>query len=456
MGKYIDTERYHLIAEEVIRASNGQIVELMIVHTIQDNARFMESTITQYGRINDLRLTVRVRFGNKSGVATTNSITKDGILDVVKMAEQSALNAKEDPFLPDPEEKKELEHEQIDPAVAEMGPDEKSRFLGKIFSEFSEDFIFHGTLRSSLNYVGIFNNLGLKSDFSYTALNMTMIIEDAEEKDTFWLQHTSPDLDSLNYDKYSHKIREFLKMRYPNVHVKPGKYTVILSPYALKDVLDFMQYVGFSASALEMGISFLKDMEGEKVFAEAFTLEDRPLRKGNFSMPFDFEGVEKKNLTIFEDGVFKRFIYDKKLAKKLKKKTTGHAMDLIESSAFAGHLEMKGGEKSVQELIEESPDVIYITRLHYVNVLDPTTFTLTGMTRDGTFRVRHGRQWARLPNLRFHVNFKELFNNITGISKEREYVGQPDSYSFDLPVAYLLPHIKCEGFNVIGFSTEED
>jgi len=165
MGKYIDTERYHLIAEEVIKVSNGQIVELMIVHTIQDNARFMESTITQYGRINDLRLTVRVRFGNKSGVATTNSITKDGILDVVKMAEQNALNAKEDPFLPDPEEKKELEHEQIDPAVAEMGPDEKSRFLGKIFSEFSEDFIFHGTLRSSLNYVGIFNNLGLKSDF---------------------------------------------------------------------------------------------------------------------------------------------------------------------------------------------------------------------------------------------------------------------------------------------------
>jgi predicted Zn-dependent protease len=140
----------------------------------------------------------------------------------------------------------------------------------------------------------------------------------------------------------------------------------------------------------------------------------------------------------------------------LKKKTTGHAMDLIDSFAFAGHLEMKGGEMSVQELIEESPDVIYITRLHYVNVLDPTTFTLTGMTRDGTFRVRHGKQWARLPNLRFHVNFKELFNNITGISKEREYVGQPDSYSFDLPVAYLLPHVRCEGFNVIGVSTEED
>uniref|UniRef100_A0A7C2PJE1 TldD/PmbA family protein n=1 Tax=candidate division WOR-3 bacterium TaxID=2052148 RepID=A0A7C2PJE1_UNCW3 len=455
MGKFIDTERYHSIAEDVIKASNGQVVEVMIIHSIQDNARYMESTITQYGRINDLSVTVRVRFGNKSGVATTNCVTKDGLLEVVKMAEESALNAKEDPFLPDPEEQKELEHEQVDPAVAEMGPDDKCRFLGRVFREFSEDFIFHGVLRSSLNYVGIFNNLGLRADFSYTALNLTMIVEDAEEKDTFWLQHTSPDLDSLNYEKYSQRIREFLKMAYPNVHVKPGKYTVILSPYALKEVLNFMQYVGFSASALEMGISFLKGMEGERVFAESFTLEDRPLRKENFSMPFDFEGVKKKNLTIFENGVFKHFIYDKKLAKKLRKKTTGHAFDPINSFPMAGHLELKGGEKSVQELIEESPDVIYITRLHYVNVLDPATFTLTGMTRDGTFRVRHGKQWSRLPNLRFHVSFKELFNSITGISKEREYVGQPEFYSLDLPSADLLPYVRCEGFNVIGFSTEE-
>ena len=43
---------------------------------------------------------------------------------------------------------------------------------------------------------------------------------------------------------------------------------------------------------------------------------------------------------------------------------------------------------SVDELAKLVGDGIYVTRLHYLGVVDPREGIITGMTRDGTFRSR--------------------------------------------------------------------
>jgi len=45
---------------------------------------------------------------------------------------------------------------------------------------------------------------------------------------------------------------------------------------------------------------------------------------------------------------------------------------------------------------------LLVTRLHYVNgLLDTRRAVMTGMTRDGTFLVEHGRRGRPVRNLRF-------------------------------------------------------
>lgn len=447
--------RIQTVAEDVIRASVAEVVEGIIYSSLSDNARFMESQVHQYTRMDETYLVVRVRFGNKAGIYTTTDLSKDGILEAVKKAEEIALFAKEDPYLPEPEKDKILEFSDVDLAVSELGPEEKSRFLKRIFTEF-DDFYFYGVLRSSTNHIHFFNNYGLRGNLSYTTLHLTLLTEDREDGDTFWTAYSFPKLESLSYDLVREKLSSFVRMEYPDAGIKPGKYTVLLSPYAISEVLGFMQYVGFSAKALHEGISFLENLKGKKVFHQSFTLEDRPLRNKWFRMPFDLEGVEKRNLKIFENGVFKHFIYDKRHGKIYRRKSTGHAVDLIHSYPMAQHLEMPEGDKMLSDLVAESEDIILINRFHYVNILDPKSFTLTGMTRDGTFRVKSGKNWKRLPNLRFQVNFMELFNQITGISKEREFVGFQESYGMDMPSGYVLPYMRCEGFNIIGVSADTE
>ena len=67
-----------------------------------------------------------------------------------------------------------------------------------------------------------------------------------------------------------------------------------------------------------------------------------------------------------------------------------------------------GEAESVDELAELVGDGIYITRLHYLGVVDPREGVVTGMTRDGTFRIRDGKIAEPLVNLRFTVSVPDL------------------------------------------------
>ena len=44
---------------------------------------------------------------------------------------------------------------------------------------------------------------------------------------------------------------------------------------------------------------------------------------------------------------------------------------------------------------------------------------MTGMTRDGTFKIENGKIKYALPNMRFTQSILEAFSKIAAISKER-------------------------------------
>ena len=67
-----------------------------------------------------------------------------------------------------------------------------------------------------------------------------------------------------------------------------------------------------------------------------------------------------------------------------------------------------GEAGSVEELAELVGDGIYVTRLHYLGVVNPREGVITGMTRDGTFRITGGKVAEPLVNLRFTVSMPDL------------------------------------------------
>ena len=122
---------------------------------------------------------------------------------------------------------------------------------------------------------------------------------------------------------------------------------------------------------------------------------------------------------MIEDGVIRGVVWDRVTAARARdgQVSTGHAPP--DAWRFFGPLptaySMAAGEaSSSEELAELVGDGIYVTRLHYLGIVDPRGGVLTGMTRDGTFRIRDGKIAEPLVNLRFTVAMSDVLGDVPG------------------------------------------
>jgi predicted Zn-dependent protease len=109
-----------------------------------------------------------------------------------------------------------------------------------------------------------------------------------------------------------------------------------------------------------------------------------------------------------------------------------------------------GDAESLDELAERVGDGIYVTRVHYVNTVAPREGVLTGMTRDGTFRIRDGKVAEPLVNHRFTLSMPELLRDVLGLTRETRLVNQSDFYDERYPYAALVPGLATGSFTLTG------
>jgi PmbA protein len=158
---------------------------------------------------------------------------------------------------------------------------------------------------------------------------------------------------------------------------------------------------------------------------------------------------------LVEDGVARSVVWDRATAARAGdgQASTGHAppesLKYLGPQPFA--LSMAEGEAgSTDELAELVGDGIYVTRLHYLSIVDPREGILTGMTKDGTFRIRDGKIAEPLVNLRFTVSMPEVLADLPGLTSERTLVNLNDFYDERFAVAALVPAIATARFNITG------
>jgi PmbA protein len=174
----------------------------------------------------------------------------------------------------------------------------------------------------------------------------------------------------------------------------PGRYTVILEPAAVLDLVGQM-FGDFSATAIRDGRSFLNDRIGKQIFGPNITIHDdawHPLQSG---APFDGEGVPRQRLTLVENGVVRDIAYCRQAAALAGVMPTGHGFPLPNEYGEAPvNIVIAGGDTSVEQMVASTERGILVTRLWYIREVDPYEKIFTGMTRDGTFLVEGGEVTA--------------------------------------------------------------
>ncbi|QDV07431.1 peptidase PmbA [Planctomycetes bacterium Poly30] len=206
--------------------------------------------------------------------------------------------------------------------------------------------------------------------------------------------------------------------------IDPGAFTVLLEPAAVSALLSMATEAGFGARSFSEGSSFMAGRLGEKLFPENVSLVDDPLHPALRGWRFDGEGAARGRTEMISAGELRAPVTDSRWAQKLGLPNTGHGVP--QPSAYgpsAEHLVMEAGSSSRDELLAAVGDGLLVRQLHYVNIVEPQTLSLTGMTRGGTFRIRGGQVAEPVQNLRFTQSLVESLRQVVAVGDRSQRSG---------------------------------
>jgi PmbA protein len=446
------------IFDQIRRLSAADEVEVLFTGARFALTRFANNTIHQNVEEENCQASIRTNFGGRTAQATANQFDEDSLKRAVEATESLARVQDPDPdLLPMPDAR---EADDVDKSVratrffdqtAAITPGERASVVGQMVAAADRHKLTTaGIYSTSESLEGIFNSRGLARWHTQTLaeVSITMLAEDSSG----WQKLNSPDVRNLNPVQLSETAaRKAVESAHPQ-EISPGKYTVILEPAAVLDIVGFM-FWDYSGMAILDQRSFLNDRIGTKLFGENIDIWDdagHPLQAGS---PFDGEGVRRQRVQLVENGVVKRVVYARGTAAKMKKSEFASKVGPIEATGHGFPLPNEMGEmplnivfgspenpQSVEQMIASTERGILVTRLWYIREVDPYEKIVTGMTRDGTFLIENGKVQGGLRNFRFNQSLIAMLSNVAAMSVPVRACGEE---SFDM----VVPAMKVRDFN---------
>jgi PmbA protein len=428
------------IAARVLKLSEADETEVDIGASTDALTRFANNVIHQNVAEHGVGISVRAVVDGRTARATTNKTDEESLRRVVESAVSLARNQPENPdLLPMPRRQKYGKVARFFPATAGATPQDRARAVTKVCrmaeknKQTTAGIFATGSLHSLLaNSKGLFARYEqTRSEFSVTIL---------EENSSGWAKANSPDIRTLDPLALAESAgRKASESRRPR-EIPPGRYTAILEPSAVLDLVGFLFYDFAGTAVLDKRSCFTGRM-GKKIFGENVSIWDdvyHPLQTGP---AFDGEGLPRQRVLLVDRGVPKNLVYARSTAKKMKTKPTGHGFSLPNEYGEAPmNLVFAGGDKSVEEMVRTTERGILVTRLWYIREVDPYEKILTGMTRDGTFLVENGRLAGGIRNFRFNQSVLEMLSNVEMLGPAVRAAGEE---SFEM----VVPPMKVRDFH---------
>jgi PmbA protein len=419
-------------------------VEAVITISNEALTRFANNAIHQNVAEQTTQLTVRPVIGKRTANASTNRLDRIGIRAVVEEAIAITRLTEPDPdLLPLADHKPQAPTDDWGnrdfPETQEATPVDRAQTVAEAIREVENaGQTAAGIYSTGIAGIVLFNSWGLEAMYQETMARFSITAMAADSSG--WAKGSAcnhTDLDPVGLARRA--AAKATASRTPR-ELAPGRYTVILEPAAVLDLVGQM-FMDFSATAIRDGRSFLNDRMGQKLFGENITIRDDVWHPGQSGAPFDGEGVPRKRLTLVEGGAVKEIAYGRQAAALAGVPPTGHGFPLPNELGEAPmNIVIAGGDTSVEEMVASTERGILVTRLWYIREVDPYEKIFTGMTRDGTFLVEGGAVTAGVRNFRFNQSLIEMLSNVESLSSAVRASGEE---SFDL----VAPAMKVRDFN---------
>ena len=432
-----DLER---IAERVLKLSDADETEVDVSAGTDALTRFANNTIHQNVAEQTLGISVRAVADGRTARATTNKTDDESLRRVVASAISLARNEPENPdLLPMLGKQKYQKVSRYFSATANATPNDRAKAVARVckMAEKSKQTAA-GIFASGGSQSVMANSKGLFASYEQTRAEFSVTM--LEKNSSGWAKANSPDIRTIDPEELAESASQKAAQSREPREIEPGRYTAILPPAAVLDLVGFLFY-DFAGTAVLDKRSCFTGRVGKRVMGENITLWDdayHPLQTGP---PHDGEGLPRQKVLLVDRGVVKNLVYARATAKKTKAKPTGHGFSLPNEYGEAPmNLVFAGGDKSTEEMIRTTERGILVTRLWYIREVDPYEKILTGMTRDGTFLIENGKIAGGIRNFRFNQSIIEMLSNVEMLGPSVRAAGEE---SFEM----VVPPMKVRNFH---------
>ncbi|HYN14923.1 MAG TPA: TldD/PmbA family protein, partial [Terriglobales bacterium] len=351
----------HEQAEEIFlrlsRYSNADGMEMLIAGGHNALTRFANNTIHQNIEEENYVVSVRTVIGRKTARATTNKLDDESLRRAVESAEAMTEVQVEDPdLLPlapasmtdGPPTERYFEN------TAAVTPEDRASAVESIVGIAKKNNLTAaGIFSSSRSVEAIMNSRGLSTFHAQTSseVSITMLGDDSSG----WQKANSPDSRNLDPVALAETAARKARDSASPHEVPPGKYTVILEPAAVLDLVGYM-FFDFGGLAILDQRSFLTNRVGTKLFGENITVDDNvyhPLQSG---APFDGEGVHRQPIRLVENGVVRNLVYARATAERMKKSEHASKVGRIAPTGHGFPLPNEIGEAPMNIVFDAGPE----------------------------------------------------------------------------------------------------
>lgn len=407
------------IAARVCRAGRPYAVEGILSAMAGGSTRYSGNIISQNVAEENVGLSIKLARSGRIGRASINQTDDASILRAVRSA--AALCDAQKPLrshLPmlGPQAYRALDGYSRE--TARLGPEDRARAVAAATAIVrSRDLDGAGAYESSERMVGLFNSEGLRAYHRDTQAVLSVTAR-AKDGGAGWAEVQTRTASVIDADAIATRAAA-KALHGPPHQVRPGKYTVILEPAAVADLLSFLGYLGLGALPHLERRTALCGKLGREVFSPCIAIDDDAYHPLSCGLPFDFEGSPRAKVTLVEGGRLVGLVHDRKTATRMRTRTTGHSLPQPNvEGPLPLHLVMRPGDATLDGIIASTARGILVTQLHYTNVIDPHHLVLTGMTRNGTFLVERGKVQSPVKNLRFTQGLLEALARVRGVGRD--------------------------------------
>jgi predicted Zn-dependent protease len=396
------------LTDRALALSKADETLLVVNGSERANVRFARNSVTTAGASNGVTLAITSSFGKRSGTVTTAQFDDASLTRALRSAEEIARLSPENPEAmpvlgPQTYAPGAAFFDDVATASADWRASSVETAIGM---SKKQDVVSAGFVETQASMQAVATSKGLFGYDRYTAADYNLTARTPDGTGSGWASRSFNELRQVEPAKIATAAIDKAARTKSPVAIEPGKYTVVLEPAAVADLLAYMLFSADARQADE-GRSYFSKKGGGNRLGEAFLDEkvqvySDPTHPLAPTMRFDNEGLPIGKNVWVEKGVLKDMLYSRFWAEKMSKTPTAGPSNLI----------MDGGTATMDDLIAGVQRGVLVTRFWYIRMLDPQTIMVTGLTRDGLFLIEKGKVTRPVKNLRWNESPIVAFNNL--------------------------------------------